>query len=233
MTFVTFGNIAEVGVEKQTSHTHPRGIVSRPIRMANVNKHALADDLQRALRSCVVLDLETTGLDPERERIIEVGALRIEDGTVADSFHALVNPQQSLPSFVVDLTGLDDSQVARAETMDTVLPALERFITAVDQQPILVGHNVNFDISFLAAEAHRAQPAQWGFLTRTPSVCTAESSRQLISRERVGRYKLDNVAAHLNTAHGPSHRALDDAQTTFEVLVGLADLSRRHTPPPA
>lgn len=198
-----------------------------------MNNHSLAADLQHALRSCVVLDLETTGLDPERERIIEIGALRIENGEVADSFHALVNPQQSLPAFVVELTGLQDSHVAHADTMDAVLPSLQRFLTAVGPQPVLVGHNVNFDISFLAAEAKRADSTQWDFLERTPSVCTAENSRQLISRERVGRYKLGNVAAHLDTAHRPSHRALDDAQATFEVLVGLADLSRRHTPPPA
>lgn len=198
-----------------------------------MNNHSLAADLQHALRSCVVLDLETTGLDPKHERIIEVGALRIKDGEVTDSFHTLVNPQQSLPAFVVELTGLQDSHVAHADTMDSVLPCLQHFLTAVEPQPVLVGHNVNFDISFLAAEAKRAESAQWGFLERTPSVCTAENSRQLISRERVGRYKLDNVAKHLNTEHRPSHRALDDAQATFEVLVGLADLSRRHTPPPA
>lgn len=198
-----------------------------------MNNHALAADLQHALHSCVVLDLETTGLDPERERIIEIGALRIEDGEVADSFHALVNPQRSLPAFVVELTGLQDSHVAHAATMDVVLPSLRRFLTAVGPQPVIVGHNVNFDISFLAAEAKRADSTQWNFLERTPAICTAENSRQLISRQLVGRYKLDNVATHLNTARRPSHRALDDAQATFDVLVGLADLSQCHTPPTA
>ena len=198
-----------------------------------MNNHASAADLQRALRSCVILDVETTGLDPAHERIIEVGALRIEDGEVVHSFHALVNPQQPLPAFVVELTGLHDSHVAHADTMDVILPSLQHFLTAVDPQPVFVGHNVNFDISFLAAESQRADSAQWDFLERTPSVCTAETSRQLISRQMIGRYKLANVATHLNTAHRPSHRALDDAQATFEVLVGLADLSRRHTPPPS
>ena len=93
----------------------------------------------------VVLDLETTGLDPQYDDIIEVAAIRIVDGAAEGSFSSLVNPGYPIDEFITDLTGITDDMLSSAPSLDFVLPALLSFVGA----DIVVGHNVNFDINFI------------------------------------------------------------------------------------
>lgn len=232
----------KIMLQNHTNHPLPV-LVSLPITMANVTNQpspqpgrTVHDLLHGAVDSCIVVDVETTGLDPEQERIIEVGALWILNGEVRSTFHSLVNPQRELPEFIHNLTGLDDRALQQAPEMSAVLPRLHSFITEAIAQsdasenstPNVVGHNVAFDLSFILAEAQRCQATGWEILHSSQQVCTAASARELVERDAVGRYRLQNVAEYFSTPHRPSHRALDDVHATFEVLLGLDSLSRRH-----
>lgn len=188
-------------------------------------------DLQRALEDCIVIDIETTGLRPQEERIIEIAALRISDGIVRERFTSLLNPQRAVPEEITDLTGISDGLLADKPTFSDILPDLLEFLRPVPARaqranPRLVGHNVSFDFSFLTHEILRTQladaedmPAVGPYTPRL--VCTAEASRALIPREEVGRYRLGNVAQYLQVPHRPLHRAMSDALATYDVLRAL------------
>ncbi|MDE3089043.1 MAG: 3'-5' exonuclease, partial [Chloroflexota bacterium] len=96
-------------------------------------------------RTYVALDLETTGLQSERDAIVEIGAVKFRGDDVLDTWSSLVNPQRPLPHKIERLTGISQSQVDRAPSLHSILPALMRF---VGESP-LVGHNIKFDLSFL------------------------------------------------------------------------------------
>lgn len=191
--------------------------------------------LSETLQNCVVIDVETTGLDPSTEKIIEVGALRVIDGEVASTFHTLINPRRPLPEVIQRITGLSDAHLQQAQDTKAALVDLLDFLHETNAvhgfsrgnpPAYFVGHHVEFDISFLEAEAQRTQSSGWEFLSPAALQCTAQAARNLIPRESVGRYRLANVAEYLKTAHKPSHRALDDSRATFEVLQGLERIQR-------
>ena len=194
-------------------------------------QYLLRVDLQRALEDCIVIDIETTGLRPQEERIFEIAALRISDGVLRERFTSLLNPQRAVPEEITDLTGISDGLLADKPTFSDILPDLLEFLHPVPVRsqrasPRLVGHNVSFDFSFLTHEILRTQLASAEDMTDvgpyTPRlVCTAEASRALIPREAVGRYRLGNVARYLQVPHRPLHRAMSDALATYDVLRAL------------
>ena len=94
--------------------------------------------------SIVALDLETTGLDPKSDQIIEIGAVRFNSRRIEDEFSTLINPGRAIPGFITKLTGISNAMVMNSPMIDDVLPELEDF---VDDLPIL-GHNVQFDLAF-------------------------------------------------------------------------------------
>ncbi|MGC8787106.1 MAG: 3'-5' exonuclease, partial [Anaerolineae bacterium] len=112
-------------------------------------------------RVYVALDLETTGVDPERDAIIEIGAVKFRDQQVLDTWSALVNPQRPIPYKIQKLTGIDPQDVQNAPALASVLPRLTSFI---GDHPV-VGHNVSFEASFLRRH---------GLLLRNPLVDTFE-----------------------------------------------------------
>ena len=189
--------------------------------------------LQHTVKECIVIDVETTGLEPRTDRIIEIAAIHIRDGQPVQRFHSLVNPQESIPAFITDLTGISDGLLADAPTFSGVAMSLYTFLTAAqgegDRSLLpLVGHNVSFDFSFLQHEfvRHTLSTAEGSpFIPYTPPLlCTAEAARALIDRQIVGRYRLEKVAEALGTDHRPHHRAESDARATIDVLVALANL---------
>ncbi|HIW92808.1 MAG TPA: 3'-5' exonuclease [Candidatus Corynebacterium avicola] len=171
----------------------------------------LARSLTDALRDCVILDCETTGLDPENDRIIEVAAVHLVDGEIEESIHSLVDPGRPLPRVITELTGVTDHDLAGQPSAPSVLGDLVRLTAG----RILVGHNVSFDIAFVDGELDRE--GQTG-LEVVSTLCTAESARELIPREQVGRYRLDRLADVLELRHSPVHRAHEDVLATADLL---------------
>ena len=103
-------------------------------------------NMVNAADSYVAIDLETTGIGAKRERITEIGMVKVENGAVTDTYHTLVNPGRPIPEHITELTGIDDDMVKDAPTLEQKLPAFLDFIRGYK----LVGHNIHtFDTNFI------------------------------------------------------------------------------------
>ena len=160
----------------------------------------------------VVFDLETTGLSPVSNSIIEFGAVLIENGEIRDRFSEFVNPCIPIPYEIQKLTGIDDSMVIDARKIDEVLPDFLRFCEGA----VLVGHNVGFDIGFVREKAR-----QLGLSADFTTVDTEGIARALLPGH--SRYTLDAVAKILEVSLENHHRAVDDAEATAGIFLKEAE----------
>ena len=160
----------------------------------------------------IALDIETTGLDPEKDRIIEIGAVRFTDRRVEAEWSTLVNPGRPIPPFITQLTGITDQMVLHAPPIKAVLPELIDF---VGDEPV-VGHNVGFDLSFLR---------RIGILAGNEAIDTYEMAAVLLPG--APRYSLSALTQALGVMLPASHRALDDAHATRGVYLRLAEEAQR------
>jgi DNA polymerase-3 subunit epsilon len=169
------------------------------------------DDLGTPLSDVTfcVIDLETTGTSASTCAITEVGAVKLRGGACLGTFQTLIDPGCGIPPRITVLTGITEAMVHDAPPIGAVLPALLEFVG----DSIIVGHNVRFDLSFLRAALERSD--------RPPlanrSIDTCALARRLV-RDEVPNCKLGTLARHLRLDHAPSHRALDDALATGELL---------------
>lgn len=156
-----------------------------------------------------VLDIETTGGRAEEGGITEVGAVRLRGGESLGTFQTLVNPGLSIPPKITVLTGITDAMLVPAPRLGPVLAALVEFVG----DAVIVGHNVRYDLSFLnaALESH-GHPR---FANRSVDTCAL--ARRLV-RDEVPNCRLGTLASRLRLPHQPSHRALDDALATGDLL---------------
>lgn len=159
----------------------------------------------------VVFDIETTGLDPEFDEIIEIGAVKIKDGIKIDTFNSLIKPEYEIDEFITELTGITNGMVENAPSIDEVLPKFMDFI----RDYIIIGHNVNFDINFIYdnLEELNIPPITNDF------VDTLRISRRLIPELK--HHKLSDLANYFNIDTNGSHRSLKDVEITLEVLKNL------------
>jgi DNA polymerase-3 subunit epsilon len=161
----------------------------------------------------VVVDLETTGGAPDGGGITEVGAVRVRGGEELGVLATLVNPGERIPPFVTVLTGITQSMVAPAPPIEVVLPSLLEFLHGA----VLVAHNAPYDVSFLKAAC-----ARHGYRWPNPRVLdTAALARRVLIAEEVPNRRLGTLAAYFRTPRQPTHRALDDALATVDVLHAL------------
>jgi len=165
----------------------------------------------------VVFDLETTGLSAERNRICEVGAVRVHALELEDSFQSLVNPGLPLPEQIGRLTGLRDQELRRAPSASTIV---RRFL-AFAGEATLVAHNARFDQRFLERQLDRMQ----GRRLAEPPLDTAALARRLLEG-RLRCCSLASLAHFFGVSTTPCHRALPDAQATAEVLIQLIGLAQ-------
>lgn len=161
----------------------------------------------------VVVDLETTGGSPEANAITEVGAVKVRGGEVLGEFQTLVRPAMSIPPFVAVLTGITDAMVAASPPVEAVLPSFLEFTRG----SVLVAHNAPFDVGFLKAacdSSGRAWPA-------LQVLDTARLARRVLARDEAHDCRLATLARLFHASTMPTHRALDDARATVDVLHGL------------
>ena len=156
----------------------------------------------------VVTDTETTGTSPEENRIIEIGAVKWNDGTVVDRFQQLVNPQRSIPGRITKLTGITTGMVFEAPTIDDVLPAYLDFLG----EGILTAHNLSFDKDFLDAELGRLGRDQ----IPNETLCTVRLARRLLPG--LDSKGLSRLTQFYDIDVDGRHRALGDAEATGIVL---------------
>jgi len=156
-----------------------------------------------------VIDLETTGGSPGGDRITEIGAVRLRGGECLGTFQTLVNPGCAIPPTICVLTGITDGMVVKAPRIEAVLGSLIDFIG----DAVVVGHNVAFDVGFVQAALERDGRLRLDNAT----VDTVALARRLV-RDEVPNCRLGTLAEHFRLAHQPSHRALDDALATGDLL---------------
>lgn len=176
----------------------------------------LAGDAQADLGDAfVVFDVETTGLNAKADRLTEIGAVKVQNGMVLDTFSTFVNPGKPIAQRITELTGITDAMVKGAPGE---VQALNAFLAFCGDAP-LVAHNAAFDTGFLRAIClRRGEDRQF------PYMDTLGLARQLLPGLR--NYKLNTVTKHLGLPKFNHHRALDDAQITAQVWACLTKLMR-------
>ncbi|MDR1851185.1 MAG: DEDD exonuclease domain-containing protein, partial [Propionibacteriaceae bacterium] len=162
----------------------------------------------------VVVDLETTGTGQDSE-ITEFGAVKVRGGVNLGEFQTFVKPSSHIPAFITKLTGISDSMVADAPGIESVLPSF----LAWAEGSVLVAHNARFDVGFLRRFAKELGYDWPGFKV----LDTVALARQALLRDEVPNYTLGTLAAYFGTEVTPSHRALDDARATVDVLHALIE----------
>ncbi len=157
--------------------------------------------------SYVVLDFETTGFSAELDRVIEVGAVKVINGTITDHFQTFVNPEMPIPFSVTRITGITDSMVKSAPRALTVMKELKAFIGSL---PVLA-HNASFDSRFFSSEMRRN-----GISAPNEFFCSMLLARRILPE--LSSYKLEDICAHYGISNDNAHRALSDVIATFEVF---------------
>ena len=159
----------------------------------------------------VVTDTETTGTNPQKHRVIEVGAVKVRDGGIEDCFQQLVNPQRSVPGRITKLTGITTGMVFEAPTMAEVLPDYLEFLG----EDIFVAHNLSFDQGFLNAECRRSGHNELD----NETLCTLRLARRLLPG--LDSKGLSRLTQFYDIDVDGRHRALGDAEATGHVLTRL------------
>jgi DNA polymerase-3 subunit epsilon/ATP-dependent DNA helicase DinG len=154
------------------------------------------------MNSIVALDIETTGLDPQKDAIIEIGAVRFAGNRIEDEWSSLINPGRKIPPFITQLTGINDHMVLEAPSIQNVLTDLRQFVGDLS----ILGHNVGFDLSFLR---------NYGLFRGNDTLDTYEIASVLLPS--AGRYGLGALGQTLNIPLQANHRALSDARVTSAV----------------
>jgi len=158
-------------------------------------------------RPLVFVDIETNGLNAVRGRVIEVAAIRVENGEITQTFSSLIDPETDLPYFITDLTGITADDIVGAPTFAQVIDDLE----AVLHGAVFGAHNVSFDYSFIEQEYKR--------LDRDFSphrLCTVKLSRALYPGER--SHKLGSLIERHGFTFAARHRAYDDADVLWQFI---------------
>jgi DNA polymerase-3 subunit epsilon len=160
-----------------------------------------------------VVDLETTGLDPQWNDIIEFGAMRIVDGEVTDKYTQLVNPGYEIDEFITELTGITNEMLATAPAVNAVLPAFLDFVG----DGIIIGHNVNFDINFIYDTCMSVLDKPF----KNDFVDTMRLSRRLFPQER--HHRLCDLIERFRVGEAVEHRALADVEQTNRCYLFMKD----------
>ena len=187
----------------------------------------LVDDLKEIITnsknqslddSYVVFDLETTGFSPNTCKIIEIGAVKVENGTITERFSEFVNPQVPIPFKIEELTGIRDDMVMGAETIEEILPRFMEFCEGC----VMIAHNAEFDMSFI-----RKNCMDLDIPCNHTVGDTVAMARILLPT--LHRFKLDTVAKALKISLENHHRAVDDAECTAHIFVKFIEmLKERH-----
>lgn len=163
------------------------------------------------LNTYISIDLETTGLNPKRDKIIEIGAVKVVEGSITETFETFVNPGRRLEERIVELTGIEDTDLEGAPYIEEVLPRLLEFL----QDFPLLGHSILFDYSFLKKAA-----VDLKLSFEKQAVDTLKIARKYLAD--LEHRSLDYLCGYYQIPH-QAHRALADAEATHVLYGRLAE----------
>ena len=182
-----------------------------------VSKSKRSDDKKdseidiRSYRDYVVLDLETTGLKADSNGIIEIGALKIEEGIIKEELHLLVKTDYEIPDVIVKFTGITKDMLQEGVDEKAALEALKLFVGSLP----IVAHNLAFDMGFIA-ETCKRQEIEWVNDSGTDTIKLARKKFPGLKS-----YKLESLLEHFNISHGRLHRALTDCRAIHALYTKL------------
>lgn len=153
-----------------------------------------------------IIDLETTGLDPTFDEIIEVGAIRVRNGDVTDTFSSLVKPEKEVDAFITEITGITNEMLADAPSISEIFSDFLSFVS----NDIIVGHNVNFDINFV----YDTNSKLYNQYFSNSFTDTLRLSRRLLPE--LEHHRLKDLINHFEIDIERQHRSLDDCKATLE-----------------
>lgn len=161
----------------------------------------------------VVFDLETTGLNPKENEIIEIAALKVNNLRIVDRFNTLIKPNEEITEFITNLTGISNELVKDAPSIKKVIP---KFITFVENN-ILMGHNVNFDIDFISSNLIKIEQEP----LKNDFVDTLRLGRIML--KELYQHRLGDLAKFYDINTSGAHRAMKDVEMTYEVYKNLRE----------
>jgi len=171
--------------------------------------------LVKFVKDYVVLDIETTGLCPGFDDIIEFSGLRVRDNKIIDKYSTLIKPDCHISQFIEELTGITEQMLENAPSIDEVMNKIISFIGS----DTIVGHNVNFDVNFIYDfdELIYRQPLKNDYID------TLRLSKKLI--KDVPNHKLETLAKRFNKTYFPSHRSMNDCLATYELFCHISEFA--------
>jgi DNA polymerase III subunit epsilon len=161
--------------------------------------------------SFCVLDVETTGLSPQYNNIIEIGIVRVKNLKIVEKYHSLINPGRDIPTFITSLTGISNDDVYDAPFFDDIANEVIEFVG----NDVVAGHNLSFDNSFLKREFKYCGKEE----LKNPNLCTLRVAKRIFPLLK--SKSLGSVASFLKVKNISSHRALGDAETTAKILIKM------------
>ena len=171
-------------------------------------------NLNKFVDDYVLVDIETTGLSPVTDDIIEIGAIKVENNKMVDTFNQLIKIDRSLPPFITNLTGITDEMLKTGRMPDEVFREFVNFIG----ESVIIGHNVNFDLGFLSNKCKK----YLDYNLVNDYIDTLYLARRLVPHSV--NYKLGTLANLFNISYKGAHRGLKDVEITYEVYNRLREM---------
>lgn len=166
------------------------------------------------INSFIALDLETTGINPASDRIIEIGAIKVVDGVECGSFSTFINPRMNISMRITEITGITNAMVQKAPVIEDVIGELVEFIGDLP----LLGHNILFDFTFLKSAAVAS-----GITFEKSGIDTLKIARRLLPGDL--SKKLEFLCGYFQIDPGSSHRAYDDARSAKALYEKLYEIN--------
>jgi DNA polymerase-3 subunit epsilon len=166
----------------------------------------------------LVVDVETTGLSADNDRITEIAFVNVLDGKITDEFCTLINPRQFVPRYITELTGITNEMVSDKNNFEETMPRINDFLNGIEGYKVFCGHNVSFDYRFINASLERAGANRLNMQT----LCTARLARRL--KLGLQSKSLYSLSKHFKINVTRRHRALDDARATAVILINFLDV---------
>lgn len=181
------------------------------------------EEVKKAQDKFIAFDVETTGLNPNFDKIVEIGAVVFENGVPIKTFDSLVNPNVSIPSSATSVNHITNEMIEAAPSEEAVYSDLVAFLeNALDAQTLLCAHNAKFDMGFLSETLMRL-----GYNGKIKYIDTLKLSKRMVYG--VENYKQQTLANYFGIVNYQEHRAASDARVCGEILLKLLDMKQEET----
>lgn len=207
---------------------YPSNIANRSIQLNQGFIYAYEvfadnEEVKKAQDKFIAFDVETTGLNPNFDKIVEIGAVVFENGVPIKAFDSLVNPNVSIPSSATSVNHITNEMIEAAPSEEAVYSDLVAFLeNAIDAQTLLCAHNARFDMGFLSETLMRL-----GYNGKIKYIDTLKLSKRMVYG--VENYKQQTLANYFGIVNYQEHRAASDARVCGEILLKLLDMKQEET----